>query len=457
MDQNDNSKLLTKIQRQNYFHKLFKSLEPISKAFFLFGFALWLLCPILGIIPLLLFCQINVSRNTKPLNFLSLNSFCLVLVFLTLVTSASTHVIYADLEVYINIYTGLGNMSFIEYMNSMKIEPISFLIPNIIKYLLGDNEQYFILTQSLTMNLAYMLLAIIFMPSYYPTIILLNVTSVSYFSHMFLMRQFYSFIFVIPLVYTPSLTLKCVLLILGLYTHSSSVIICIPVILFHALQISFRFQNLNYNLMNLFIALKNKISNSLKNKYVFTSIFLLLTILLYFVYLNLINSSFINELAPNLSARVDRYSSNNLDDVIGIEGEGLFRSLILDLFFISASVIMLDLKKASFSCYLWCVVFISSILYLTAFFYFELPMFGRLIYLLRGLSGFFYTIPLESGKLNNKFNFFSAIIFLAIFLKILYFVYAIYLSSIQDRSPIWFGTPLYSNIFNYIDYLYNLF
>ena len=455
MYQSDNYKLLLKVQRQNYFHKLFKSLKPINESFFLFSFALWLLCPILGIIPLLLFCQSHVSRNTKHLFFFNLNSFCLVLVLLTLVISSSTYEIYDDLEAYVNIYTDLGNMSFIEYMNSLKIEPISFFIPNVLKYFLGGNEQYFILIQSLTMNLAYILLAIIFMPSYYPTIILLNVTSISYFSHLFLMRQFYSFIFVVPLIYTSSLNLKFILLILGLYTHSSSVIICIPVIIFQIFQITFRNNKFNY-VLNLFIYLKNKISKLLKNKYIFASIFLLLTIFLYFVYFNLINSSYINELVPNFSIRVNRYSDSNIEELIGIDGTGLLRSLILDLFFLSISVMMLDFKKASLSCYLWCVVFISSILYLAAFFY-VLPIFGRLMYLLRGLSGFFYTIPLESGKFNNQCNFFSAIIFLAIFFKILYFIYAIYLSSIQDKSPIWFGEPLYSNIFNYIEYLYHLF
>ncbi|QOV21574.1 EpsG family protein [Anabaenopsis elenkinii CCIBt3563] len=199
------------IKKTNFFHQVFSYFHKFRYPILLFGLGIWILSPILGIIPLLLFSQIQVSRlftKNKPKQNISILTFLsLFIVLFTITITASTYEVISDLQVYVQVYEALGNQPFFEYMNVMRMEPVTFIIPNFIKLVFNGNAYSFILVQALTMNLAFMLIAIRFLPSYYPTIILLNITSASYFTQMFLMRQFYALIFLVLFIYTRSYAL----------------------------------------------------------------------------------------------------------------------------------------------------------------------------------------------------------------------------------------------------------
>jgi hypothetical protein len=440
------------IQKQNFFHYVFNSLDKFKYHLLLFGLAIWLLSPIFGIIPLLLFSQINVSQTVSKKNLklrvFNFNSFSLLLVLFTVVVAASTHTVISDLQVYVEIYNGLGKMPLLEYMSSYKMEPITFIIPSLINWLFQPGEYSFILVQSLTMNLAFMLIAMKFMPSYYPTIILLNITSNSYFIQVFLMRQFYSFIFLVCFIYTFSLWKKIILFLLSISTHSGTLLfLCFSMISLF-LKNNIQTENFNIKLINNLTSFFNKF---IRQKIGFYGICFFAFILMPILFAFLKNdNSLITSIFPTFSDRLEVYGENNS---LGLN-QDIWKVMIFDICFLLTSVSMINFSDEEVSCYVWSIMLLLSIACLAAFYYI-LPAFGRLTYFLSGLSGFFYTIIFNSNQLTHRLNLFSSILFIAIFTKIGYFYYVIVLSSFSDSSFIFNGNPLGANIFNYFEYLYD--
>ena len=438
-------------KKPNIFHQVFSLFSNFRYSILLFGLSIWTLSPILGIIPLLLFSQIHISRlvttNKPKQNILSLNSLSLFLVLFTITITASTYQVISDLKAYVEIYKGLGNQPFFEYIATKAMEPVTFIIPNFIKLLFNSNAYSFILVQALTMNLAFMLIAIRFMPSYYPTIILLNITSGNYFIQMFLMRQFYGLIFLVFFIYTFSLWQKVILLSLAMFTHSSLFLFIAPAMIAlplsdNSTQVKFQFKTMRI--------LKRFFNNLVRNNFFFygSLIFIIIGLPTFLVLVK--SSSILQAIFPYLSARLEFYNDDNY--LLGLTKD-LWKSVIVDICFLLTSLLMIKFKDEDVYCYAWSIMFLLSVVALFAFYYF-LPAFGRSVYFLNGLSGFFYTIIFNSRKLTHKLNLFSSIMFMAIITKVLYFSYRIVSGSLAGQYPIWSGNPLNANMFDYIQYLY---
>ena len=449
-------KLTKDISVDNHFHRLFSVFKPISNSILLISLIVWAICPIIGIIPLLIFSQINVSINARKSKFgfslFSLTSFSLLLVFITLVVCSSTRRIESDLEEYVKVYLGLGEKPFLEYMKDVNMEPVTFIIPRIIKFIFNDDAMNFVIAQSLTLNFAFMMIAIICMPMYYPTIILLNITSPSYFEQLFLMRQFYSFIFLIPLIYFSGRGVKLILSLLCLFTHTSSLFF-IPIALIpfgSFLSTDERGGNINSS-KNTKKKILKFIYKMLKRKIVFYGIVLFLCISVSFLlligtqYIDLIGSIF-----PQFLPKIDAYSDS--ENLLGLSPERLWKALIFDILFLTLLIALMDLKNASKSFYTWSILFIFSALSLVCFYYVQ-PSFGRLTCLLGGLSGFFYTIILSSDNMSKKLDLKLGLMFAAILIKCSYFIYLIYANSNANLSSLWGGNPFGKNAVDYIDYL----
>ena len=439
-------------KKPNIFHQVFSLFSNFRYSILLFGLSIWTLSPILGIIPLLLFSQIHISRlvttNKPKQNILSLNSFSLFLVLFTITIIASTYQVIGDLEAYVEIYKGLGKQPFFEYMTARSMEPVTFIIPNFIKLLFNSNAYSFILVQALTMNLAFMLIAIRFMPSYYPTIILLNITSGNYFIQMFLMRQFYGLIFLVFFIYTFSLWQKVILLSLAMFTHSSLFLFIAPAMI--ALPLSDNFTQVKFQFKTMRI-LKRFFNNLIRNNFFFygSLIFIIIGLPTFLVLVG--NNSNLQAIFPYLIVKIDRYK-DSYNYLLGLSKD-LWKSVIVDICFLLTSLLMIKFKDEDVYCYSWSIMFLVNLVALFSFYYF-LPAFGRSVYFLAGLSGFFYTIVFNSKKLTHELNLFSSIMFMAIITKVLYFSYRIVAGSLAGQSQIWSGNPLNANMFDYIQYLY---
>ncbi|MDH6099444.1 EpsG family protein [Anabaenopsis sp. FSS-46] len=439
-------------KKPNVFHQVFSYFSKFRYPLLLFGLGIWILSPILGIIPLLLFSQIHISRlitkNKQKQNIFSLNYLSLFLVLFTITITASTYEVISDLQVYVQVYEGLGNQPFFEYMNVMGMEPVTFIIPNFIKLVFNGNAYSFILVQALTINLAFMLIAIRFLPSYYPTIILLNITSATYFIQMFLMRQFYALIFLVLFIYTFSLWQKVILALLAMLTHSSSFIfIAVGMI---TLPLSNNYTQVKFKLKAMSV-LKRFLKNLIRNNFFLYGSFIFLIIGLPTFFVLVANSSTLRAIFPNLVSSVEHYEGL-YNYSLGLT-ENLWKGVIFDICFLITSLTMIKFKDEYVYCYSWSITFLVNVIALFAFYYF-LPAFGRLVFFLSGLSGFFYTIMFNSTKLTHKFNLFSSIIFMAIITKILYFSYRIIVGYRLSQYNLWSGNPLNANMFDYIQYLY---
>ncbi|WP_017292807.1 EpsG family protein [Geminocystis herdmanii] len=442
-------------EKYNFFHKVFNSLNKVKYTIFFFGLGLWILSPILGIIPLLMFAQVNVSKRVmtkkQKQSFLNGNFFTIFLVLFTITIYASTYEVTSDLQVYLNIYNNLGNLPLFKYMESRNMEPITFIIPNLIKTLFDANENHFILVQALTINLAFILIAIRFMPSYYPTIMLLNITSSHYFMQLFLMRQFYAFIFLVIFIYTIRLWKKLVFSTLAILTHSSSLLFIVIGMIFIPLINNQETKKSPFKLIRKF----RKIINNFFRKKIFIYLFFLIVLtVLPILFVALQNFSFLNQLLPVFSYKFLLYVNRGDDFTLGLN-EGLWKRTIFDILILLPSIILIHPKDEKVSSFIWSVMFVFSLVSLISFYTF-IPAFGRLTVFLSGLSGFFYTILLDSKQQIDRPNIFSFLIFVAIFTKILYFLYQTIFSSLQNTSLLWEGNPLGKNLVDYIQFLWSM-
>lgn len=452
---------------QNFLHIFFYSLNQIGYLFLLLGLMIWIICPIIGIIPLLTFTQIQVSKdlkkNKRKFKLSLINLFILLLVCFTFAISVSTRTITSDLSIYINNYESLGgSLSFWEYITLFNQEPLAYVIPNLLKTLFNANSDVFLLVQALTLNLGFIACAIIFMPYYYPIIILLNVTSATYFTQLHLMRQFYSFIFLVPFVYVISLRLKLIFASLAMATHSSSIPFLVIGIISSFLKES-KFKTKDKFKSNQLFIIFNKIRLKIKNttnriirNSVFTYILFLMLVISIPVVLFMMQryGDILLQLipVPGFGVKIDRYSE--LNSSIGFD-QGLWKGILFELLFLIPSVIMLNFKKVGMLSYSWSLMLLVSGIYLLGS-YFIANFMSRFMFLLSGLPGFFYTIILDSNQINYRGHLFANVILLAVFTKVNYFLYRIIKSSFESSSSIWEGNPLGANIVDYINYLYGI-
>ena len=448
----------------NHFHLFFQGLEKYKYIILVIGFFVWLLCPIGGVIPLLLFSQVQVSSNLKHSNQKNWSSkklgiVCIFIVLITITVNASTYVVFSDLETYVGVFEGLNKENFFSYMNSIGMEPLTFLIPSFAHSLIGDHEKVFLLTQSLTMNSMFTLFTLWFSPNYYPTVILLNITSMSYFWQLFLMRQFYSFIFVIPLVYVSGIIPRLTLLFLALRTHSSAIVYALPVM---SLQLAHWLEPIKHPPVS-FTYPRKRIGFQFKTQKILSSIIirfetflrsklfiLIFASLLILVIPFVLENNILLGITPELDSRLTRFASN--ESSLSVHPLPVLKSVLFDLLFLSVFFIKIDYRKANSICRSWTMLFLVCLFSLIGLF-FKIDILVRVVLLLRALPGFFYSIIFESLNTNRSQIFVSTVLLLLLGVKISYFYYRLILGSLNYGDRLWDGAPLGANILDYLSFV----
>ena len=207
-------------------HNFFHMNIPNRRLLLVGSLAIWSICPIIGILPLLIYCQSNISAKLDgDIRKLRTNFPILFFIVITLSIYMSTMTVFLDTEVYISLYKDLNRKSIFEAIQDFNIDEfLSFVIPSIISNLTQGNELWFLFVQTLTINTAFFMIAVIFLPEAYPIVLAINIISGGYYLQLFLMRQFYASIFIVFAVYVNSLPIRLLSSVLGFLTHRSTIL-----------------------------------------------------------------------------------------------------------------------------------------------------------------------------------------------------------------------------------------
>jgi EpsG family len=425
-------------------HQIFIVFNKYRHFFLGCTLAIWSIIPIVGIVLLLLYCQINLSSNQnkedrKPL----FNLLPLVLVVFTISTYIATFKSFNDTDTYISLYKSLMHESpFI--LPDVEMEPVSFILPKYLSKLTSGDELAFLLFQSLTMNTAFIIFPIIFVPEFYPLIILVNIMSQGYYFQLFWMRQFYSFIFIVPAVCTNIFFWRWILIYLAFYTHNSSLIYGAALFVSSIKDVIIKIVD---NARKSFLV-QNKID---RPKLIFLGLsffFVGLTVAFMGSFLESLSNSSATDSA--IASKISAYSSDSDFNTDNFTLASQAR-VILDYLTIFAFVIAADYRKANPLFFRWLILFVVVFaLYVGSFVSgFNL----RISVIFFCLPGFFYIIPLNSGKLDGQINLYTYILCISVFLRIvLFFNNLIGSYQVENYLTFWGGETLTTPITGYIEF-----
>jgi EpsG family len=436
-------------------HRVFTISRKYRQIILASALAIWCVVPILGIVFLLLYCQINLSSNLdaqkkKPF----LNFVPILLVIFTIVTYIATFKSFNDTDTYIGVYELLGRESPFSFP-AMDMEPGAFILPKYISLMTGGNSRIFLLFQSLTMNVAFTVYAILFVPEFYPIVVLINVMSQGYYFQLFWMRQIYSLIFIIPAIYTNIFMWRWFLVTLGFFTHSASVIYGFTFVLTSVKDfLSSSIRRVRSNL---------KIRNGIDRPKL---VMLILSLLIIIVFGPLFQ--FILQSAGLLSILTgdvvtDKVSTYTTDDSnMAIFSLASQLRTILDYATIFVFALAADYSKPNPLLTRWTILFVTVFgLYIGSYISgFNL----RIASIFFCMPGFFYTIPLLSGKFdselgkNSRSNIYVYILCGSIVIRILYFFNNL-ISSYETENYLtfWGGQTLTTPITGYFEFIFKCF
>lgn len=422
----------------SFFSALFNLMGP---ALLLFGLSLWLIVPILGLFPILIYAQASLSNQVYQNRIPKTKILILLIVLFTLTCYSSSIFRYGDTAVYISVNKELLTHPFFEYLDEIDLEPVSFVVPRFISILTNGDPSWFLLTQSLSMNLATIAYAVFFLPQIYPLIIFVNIAAGGWMLQLFYMRQAYALIFLIPAIHTRHIWLKVLLAFLALKTHSSSLIFLIPLLLSQIFLLSSTIND------------KKKTSTAKPKQVIFGLFFVVLASvpIFYNPLISYFGSALDSLGSENLQVRLDRYQ-----DIIGWDVSLInliipLSNAFLILFFILRS--SFRYKSREFFDWLFCSLSVISSL---AWSILSISFLGRAVWYLNAVPGFFYFTIFLSEKLSSKkLNIFSLSLMLAVVFQLLIFVYRLIRSQELSESLVgqfvtfWDGRPLDADITDY--------
>ena len=423
-------------------HQLFVQLSGTRQFILIGGLAVWTIIPLVGIIFLLLYCQINISANQIAGRKTSLpNLLPLLIVLFTISTYIASFKSFNDTEVYLNIYWWLKYDPVFSFPN-VGMEPVSFILLKYISMLTQGDELSFLFTQSLTMNIAFTAYSRIFLPEFYPLIILINVMSQGYYFQLFWMRQLYSFIFIVPAIYTDILVFRAILLYIALFTHSSSLI--------YVFTLTTKIINSIISSASNFLAIFLRgVSKNIRFRLSLIAISFLILISLYEI-LNIFLGAFISS-----SDTADKLSNSNYYGASASDFNQENYSLrnqirtVLDYLIISIFAFNADFARTNAVFFRWLLVFFTMLFIYIGAYTFGLSM--RMNSFFFCLPGFFYTIPLYSGKLDGSINLYTYLFLFSIGFRIFYFIASLILSNgSESYLTFWDGEALTTPIGSYI-------
>lgn len=184
------------------FNKLknINSLYELRLPIFFFGLAVWVATPIMGIFPLLLSIQLYlITPNYKKPKLISLTNGLLILVILTVSIYVSSFDIFADTRNYLDVYETIDTKGIFnnQYVQD-RFEFVPFLFLYLINLLTNGSEYWCLLLFSLTINiLVVFVISKKLSAKYYPTFLILVLSTSFYYSQVFYMRQFLSVVMVL--------------------------------------------------------------------------------------------------------------------------------------------------------------------------------------------------------------------------------------------------------------------
>ena len=241
-------------------HSLYELRLPVL----FFGFAVWVVMPILGIFPLLLSIQLYlISPGSKKAKFFSLTNILLLLVVLTVSLYASSINVFADTRNYLDVYKTIDTKGIFdnEYVRDrFEFVPFAFLY---LLHILTDGSEYWCLllfSFSINSTVAFLISKKI-SEQYYPTLLIIIFSTFFYYSHVFYMRQFLSIVLMlIAIAYLESSWLIFIFWsFLAFFSHFSTALyiaICIVSKLFFSLKkrIKIKYDKNNRILLYVFLA-----------------------------------------------------------------------------------------------------------------------------------------------------------------------------------------------------------
>lgn len=476
-------------------HRFFLSLnnKQVINIILLFGLILFVFSPLLSIIPLLLYCQIKTSkifvknyriggekRTFNQNNFSISTLSILVLVLLIVIIYNANIVVYGDTLNYIKVYQDLvfNNVDYV--VKRYNQEPLMYVIPKIVAVLTNGSQDWFLFSQSLIFNSIILIYSIYFFPGLFPLVFLINLLTPGYFSQMFLMRQYFSFIFIIPLIFSRNWISVILLSIASYYTHRISAIIILLLIP-----------------GKIFIWLSTKFfsKRNIRKRFISLAIFFTIFVVGIFLIRNLsvLYTSLI-QFDSNLSSDNTEYYASY---VHGMDERGEFniKRVFIHMFFFTTIFYYfiyfkvdnkLDEKLSQYYSNIKLAFISYFIIYISSFLF---NLTGRLYYFVTALPGFFWFIIFFSTAFSFNFRYqpnsinnysllltpnrrvkFSTRLPLGVLcFQIFYFVYrqvsAQFLinASFQDLYAIsgavifWNNESLTTSIVSYFIYLFNLF
>ncbi len=444
----------------NQFHKLFASLHSFHPFLLVSSVLTYIFSPILGCIPILLFLQIKISRDL--LNGININKLTnssrktellsILLVLFATTIYGSTFQVVGDLENMIHVYNDFSKFGFsglfnTDEINSYKgVEPLTFAIPHILGMILGYNDNHFILIQSFTFNLAFTLIAYFSFPFLYPIIILINITSLAaggsslYFFNMFLMRQFYSFIFIIAMALLPMIFPSFLFFVCGYLSHSSAILFSFPLLL---MSIPYLFYDINFIRRFKFSSGKYEfVSNFFMKNRLF---FILLTFLLLLIFSSVFVLFYVQS-SDWVSDKYDFYvyKASNDPRRFTFPPGFLFPNIVPELILFVCISVCLPIYSSSSSSSLLrfyrvhnnlLIISLISLSLIFSYYLFNISYaFLRPLVTLSTLKGFFYalmfdSLPLLKNKILSKIFFLSLVFLssLSVGILLLQSLYAIYI------------------------------
>ena len=198
------------------------------------GLALWLVMPILGIFPLILFIHLN-KKSKSQLNFIV--SLAVILTITIFVSSAD---IISDLAVYVDNYGNLDKQSPWEISGGQGLEFVMWLVSYPI-YVISDGSNYaFVFFWCFVFNaLVFWAIARGFSPNNYGLLLLFIVANPIYFSfQIFLVRQYLAtLMFLIAVINIERKPLMWMFYVLSLFTHIANIIYFPILILYNKLDL----------------------------------------------------------------------------------------------------------------------------------------------------------------------------------------------------------------------------
>lgn len=436
-------------------HRVFTIDSKYRQIILASALAIWCVVPILGIVVLLFYCQINLSSNLEaPKKKRFLNFIPILLVLFTIVTYIATFKSFNDTDTYIGIYELLGRESPFSFP-VMDMEPGSFILPKYVSLMTGGNPKIFLLFQSLTMNVAFTGYAILFVPEFYPLVILINIMSQGYYFQLFWMRQIYSLIFIIPAIYTNIFIWRWFLLTLGFFTHSASVIYAFTFILTSAKDIL----SVSIGTVRSKLKIRNRID---RPKLVMLSLSLLIIIMFGPLFQYILQSAGLLSIltGDTVTDKVSTYTTDDSNMAIFSLASQL--RTILDYTTIFIFALAADYSKPNPLLTRWTILFVTVFgLYIGSYISgFNL----RIASVFFCVPGFFYAIPLLSGKFDSepnkdrRSNIYVYVLVGSVIIRILYFFNSL-ISSYETENYLtfWGGQTLTTPITGYFEFIFKCF